>query len=109
MEGHEKVIIVLASVSDDAPNDGSVRVNIGGVIIEGRDCVQVRGGVHLGGGLVNDFDGSSGGRAGVLGIHGDNDDSVHASGTEIFHDAINVGLAILHADGYIILFTKETA
>lgn len=102
------MVVLLAPITNYIADDGGVRINVGRVIVKRRDGVQVRGGVYLSGGLVHDLDGGSRGRAGVLRVHGNDDDSIDAPCAEVFHDCVDVRLAVLHSDGDVVLFTEET-
>lgn len=108
VEGHEQMIVLLAAITNDVADDGGVRINVGRVIKKGRDGVQVWGGIDLSSGLVHDLNGGSRGGAGVLRVHGDDDDSVDAPCSEVFHDSVDVRLTVLHSNGDVVLLTEDT-
>ena len=109
VEGHEQVVVVFAPDANDVANNRGVRVDVGGMVEEGRDGVQVGRGVDFGGGFVHNFDRCSRGGAGILRVHGDDNDSVDASSAEVFHDGVYVGLTVLHADSDVILLAEQGA
>lgn len=109
MERHEQMVVVFAPDTNDIANDVGISADVSGMIVEGWDGVKIRRRVHLGGGFVNDLNGGSRGRTGVLWVHGDDDDSVNASRAEVLHDGIDVRLAVLHTDSDIILLAQQAA